>query len=237
MSQERIEISVVAPVFNEIENLRPLTDKINQAMTEHFASFEIIYIDDGSTDGSSELLDELAKDHANIRVFHFTENNGQTAAFAAGFDKAEGQLVLTLDADMQVDPADVGRLLPLIKDYDLVCGVRTERQDSIVKKFSSWVGNGVRNWLTHETIQDTGCPLKLFKREVVKRYTLFEGMHRFFPTLAKMNGFRVAEVPVNHFPRRFGRSKYGILNRAWKGLKDALAVRWMQKRMIRYKIR
>lgn len=232
-----IDISVVAPVFNERENLKILTEKIAQAMINRFSSFEIVYIDDGSTDGSSELLDALAKEHAYVKVYHFTRNNGQTAAFTAGFDKARGELVLTLDADMQVDPADVERLLPLINEYDLVCGVRAERQDTIVKKVSSFIGNGVRNWLTHETIQDTGCPLKLFKKEVVKSYYLFEGMHRFFPTLAKMNGFRVTEVPVNHFPRQFGKSKYGVWNRVWKGLKDALAVRWMQKRKIRYEIK
>ncbi|HEX2952595.1 MAG TPA: glycosyltransferase family 2 protein [Bacillota bacterium] len=237
MGEDSIEISVVAPVYNEIENLKLLTEKIADAMTKRFASFEIVYIDDGSTDGSSEMLDELAKAHAYIKVFHFTKNNGQTAAFAAGFAKANGALVLTLDADMQVDPADVERLLPLIKEYDLVCGVRAKRQDTIVKKISSLIGNGVRNWLTHETIQDTGCPLKLFKKEVVKSYDLFEGMHRFFPTLAKMNGFRVTEVPVNHFPRQFGSSKYGVWNRAWKGFKDALAVRWMQRRKIRYEIK
>ncbi|MGE5606657.1 MAG: glycosyltransferase family 2 protein [Bacteroidota bacterium] len=237
MSEYKVELSIVAPVYNERDNLIPLTVKIMDALSGKISSYEIIYIDDGSTDGSSELLDKLAAEHPEVRVYHFTDNNGQTAAFAAAFQKAEGRLVATLDADLQVDPADIFKLLPLSDEYDLVCGVRSDRHDSMVKKISSLIGNGVRNWLTHEEIQDTGCPLKLFKNEVVKSFCLFEGMHRFFPTLAKMNGYRVTQVTVNHYPRQYGKSKYGIANRAWKGLKDTLAVRWMQRRWINYKIK
>lgn len=237
MDKQLVELSVVVPVYNEVENLEMLTDKIVQAVSKRFESYEIVYIDDGSKDGSSELMDRLGRDNPSVKAYHFTKNNGQTAAFAAGFAKAEGALVLTLDADMQVDPADMEKLLPYVPEYDLVCGIRAERNDSIVKKASSWVGNSVRNWLTHESIVDTGCPLKLFKREVAKSYWLFEGMHRFFPTLAKMNGFKVTQVPVNHFPRQFGQSKYGVWNRMWKGLKDAMAVRWMQRRKIRYEFK
>ena len=132
---------------------------------------------------------------------------------------------------------DILKLIPYSKDYDVVCGIRATREDGWVKKLSSKIGNGVRNRLTHENISDTGCPLKLFKNEVVKSFYLFEGMHRFLPTLAKMNGFTVIEVPVAHFPRQFGISKYGIGNRMWKGLKDALAVRWMQQRKISYQFK
>lgn len=237
MKQYSVELSIVVPVYNEHDNLLPLTAKIKDALNGKINSYEIIYIDDGSTDGSSELLDKLAAEHQEVKVYHFTKNNGQTAAFAAAFKKAEGRLVATLDADLQVDPADIFKLMPLIDEYDLVCGVRSVRQDSIVKKISSFIGNSVRNWLTHEEIQDTGCPLKLFKNEVVKSFFLFEGMHRFFPTLAKLHGYRVAQITVNHYPRRYGKSKYGIANRAWKGLKDTLAVRWMQRRWINYKIK
>ncbi|OCL28065.1 glycosyl transferase [Orenia metallireducens] len=237
MKDYKVDLSVVAPVYNEYGNLRPLTEKIIQAIANVVESFEIIYIDDGSVDGSSELLDHLAEEYEEVKVYHFTENNGQTAAFAAAFDKAEGRLVATLDADLQVDPVDILKLLTKIEDYDLVCGVRVDREDTVIKKISSKVGNGVRNWLTNEKIVDTGCPLKLFRSEVVKDYNLFEGMHRFFPTLAKMKGYSVIEIPVNHYPRYEGKSKYGITNRLWAGLKDTLAVRWMQKRQINYRIK
>ncbi|PRX31043.1 glycosyltransferase involved in cell wall biosynthesis [Orenia metallireducens] len=237
MKDYQVELSVVAPVYNEYGNLRPLTEKIIQAIADEVESFEIIYIDDGSIDGSSELLDQLAAEYKEVRVYHFTENNGQTAAFAAAFEKAEGRLVATLDADLQVDPTDILKLLTKIEEYDLVCGVRVDREDTVIKKISSKIANGVRNWLTNEEIIDTGCPLKLFKSEVVKDYNLFEGMHRFFPTLAKMKGYSVIEVPVNHYPRHEGSSKYGISNRLWAGLKDTLAVRWMQKRQIDYQIK
>ncbi len=228
------EISMVIPVYNERDNLVPLTGKILDVLKGKIDTFEIIYIDDGSNDGSSEILNELALQFDVIKVYHFTKNNGQTAAFAAGFAKATGKLVVAMDADLQVDPEDIFKLIPYSKDYDVVCGIRTKREDGWIKKISSKIGNGIRNWLTHESISDTGCPLKLFKNEVVKSFYLFEGMHRFLPTLAKMNGFTVIEVPVAHYPRRYGHSKYGIGNRMWKGLKDALAVRWMQQRKINY---
>lgn len=237
MKDFNVELSVVAPVYNEYGNLTPLTEKIIEAISDEVESFEIIYIDDGSVDGSSELLDQLAKKYERLKVYHFIENNGQTAAFAAAFEKAEGRLIATLDADLQVDPADIIKLLVKIKDYDLVCGVRIDREDTIIKKISSKIGNGVRNYLTGEEIIDTGCPLKLFRRKVVKDYNLFEGMHRFFPTLAKMKGYSVVEVPVKHYPRHEGKSKYGISNRLWVGLKDTLAVRWMQRRQINYQIK
>jgi dolichol-phosphate mannosyltransferase len=237
MDKPRIDLSIVIPVYNELENIPVLTDRIISTIAKKFPAYEIIFIDDGSTDGSSLALDKLKSENPYIKVYHFTQNNGQTAAFAAGFSKAQGDLVLTMDADLQVDPADIDKLLPYMNEYDLACGIRANRNDGFVKKVSSLVGNGVRNWLTHENIKDTGCPLKLFKKEVVKSYYLFEGMHRFFPTLAKINGFKAIEVPVNHYPRKFGHTKYGISNRMLKGLKDALAVRWMQKRTIRYEFK
>lgn len=237
MQVKLMELSVVVPVYNEYENLLDLTEKIINALTGRIKPFEIIYVDDGSTDGSSELLDQLADNYRQVRVIHFTANNGQTAAFAAGFERAQGKLIATLDADLQVDPVDILKFLPYIRDYDLVVGIRVNRRDNFIKKISSRIGNGVRNWLTNEDIKDTGCPLKLFKREVVQDLELFDGMHRFFPTLAKMKGYKVTEVPVDHYPRKHGQSKYGISNRMWRGLLDTLAVRWMKKRKISYQIK
>ena len=229
-----LELSVIAPIYNEEENIERLTERISEAVEKKFTNYEIIYVNDGSIDNSKDILDRLAFRNVKLKVYHFTKNNGQTAALAAGFKKCRGRLVVTMDADLQTDPEDIYRLLPYIEEYDMVNGKRATREDGMVKKISSLVGNGVRNKLTGDTIQDTGCPLKLFKKEVVKDYKLFEGMHRFLPTLAKMNGYKVVEVPVRHFDREFGVSKYGVWNRMLKGLKDAFAVRWMIKRNLNY---
>ena len=229
-----LELSVIAPIYNEEENLERLTTRISEAVEKKFKNYEIIYVNDGSTDSSKTILDKLAFMNSKLKVYHFTKNNGQTAALAAGFKKCQGSLIVTMDADLQTDPEDIYRLLPYIEEYDMVNGKRATREDGFIKKLSSFIGNSIRNKLTGDSIQDTGCPLKLFKKEVVKDYKLFEGMHRFLPTLAKMNGYKVVEVPVRHFDRKFGVSKYGVWNRMLKGLKDAFAVRWMIKRNLNY---
>ncbi len=228
-------ISVIAPVYNEKENISLFIEQVENSLKKGFNSYEIILIDDGSTDGSSEILDKEAEKNGHVKVYHFTENNGQTAAIAAGFKVCSGNFVVTMDSDLQTNPDDIYILLSYIDDYDMVNGKRETREDGFKKKLSSFVGNTVRNFITNDNIKDTGCPLKLFKKEVVKSFYLFEGMHRFLPTLAKMNGFKVIEVPVRHYDREFGKSKYGICNRLFKGLKDAFAVRWMKKRRLHYK--
>lgn len=234
-------ISVVIPIKDERDNLTPLTDqlmKVLEAREEsRTAPFEIIYVDDGSTDGSSEIMDRLAAEHEPVTVLHFDRNYGQSAGFDAGFKHATGALVATLDGDLQNDPADIATLLPYSKTYDLVCGWRTNRHDSPVRKISSRIANAVRSFVTGDRVHDTGCSLKLFRRCVVERLQLFTGMHRFFPALALMHGFTVTEVPVRHHPRTHGVSKYGVGNRLFKSLYDLLAVRWMQTRCLRYRLR
>lgn len=234
-------ISVVIPIKDERDNLRPLTDqllKVLQSREEsHTASFEIIYVDDGSSDGSSELLDRLAIEHPPVTVWHFDRNYGQSAGFDAGFKRSTGALIATMDGDLQNDPADIGVLLAHAKNYDLVCGWRTNRHDSLIRKISSRVANAVRSAVTGDRVHDTGCSLKLFRRPVVDRLQMFTGMHRFFPALALMHGFTVTEVPVRHHPRTHGVSKYGVGNRLFKGLYDLIAVRWMQTRVLRYTFR
>ena len=237
MTDSSLRLSVVIPIFNERDNLHPLTAQTLKALNGQVPSFEIIYVDDGSTDGSSSLLDQLAGNHPEVRVVHFNHNCGQTAAFDAGFRHARGELIATLDGDLQFDPADILQLLPLAARYDLVCGWRRDRHDTLIKRWSSRIANVVRNAVTADGIHDTGCSLKVFRRAVVERMALFEGMHRFFPALARMHGFSLVEVPVHHYPRAHGQSKYGIGNRLFKGLYDLIAVKWMQQRCLRYSYR
>ena len=234
-------ISIVVPVKDERDNLVALTDqliKVLQGREEsRAASFEIIYVDDGSTDGSGEILDRLAAEHPGVVVLHFDRNYGQSAGFDAGFKRTTGALVVTMDGDLQNDPEDIITLLPYAEKYDLVCGWRTERHDTVIRKLSSRIANAVRNLVTGDRVHDTGCSLKVFRRRVIERLQLFNGMHRFFPALALMHGFTVTEVPVRHHPRRHGLSKYGVGNRLFKGLYDLMAVRWMQTRVLRYRLK
>ncbi len=232
-------VSVVIPIKDERDNLPPLTEQLLKVLgsqdQSRTASFEILYIDDGSTDGSSALLDNLAAQHGEVRVLHFDRNYGQTSAFDAGFRHALGDLVVTMDGDLQFDPADIPALLHFTNQYDLVCGWRKDRHDNLVRKLSSRIANFVRTSVTHDGVHDTGCSLKVFRRAVVEKMQLFEGMHRFFPALAQMHGFTVTEVPVRHFPRAHGLSKYGIGNRLFRSLYDLVAVRWMQYRVLKYR--
>lgn len=233
--------SVIIPIKDERDNLAPLTEhllKVLQSREEsRTAPFEIIFIDDGSTDGSAKILDQLAEQYASVAVLHFDRNYGQTAAFDAGFKQSAGELVITIDGDLQNDPADIGTLLPYVREFDLVCGWRKDRHDNLVRKLSSRIANAVRSAVTGDRVHDTGCSLKIFRRAVVERLQLFNGMHRFFPALALMHGFRVTEVPVRHHPRAHGVSKYGVGNRLFKGLYDLIAVRWMMARVLRYRVR
>ena len=233
---ETIEISIVIPVYNERENLVLLDQEITKSIKPLNKNYEVILVDDGSTDGSSELIRVLQEKNSTIRLIRFGHNHGQTAAFAAGFDKARGDIIITMDADLQNSPSDIPLLLTAIKDYDVVCGWRHKRNDPWIKKISSKVANSVRNSLSDESIADTGCSLKAFRRECFKDIKLYNGMHRFFPTLMRMEGFSVTQVKVGHYPRIHGHSKYNIRNRLFASFKDLLAIRWMKKRQINYDI-
>lgn len=234
-------VSVVVPIKDERDNLPALHEQLVKVLgsqaQSHEAAYEIIYIDDGSSDGSSEYLDTLAGQDRFARVVHFDRNYGQTAAFDAGFRHAAGDLIVTLDGDLQFDAEDIPKLILLARQYDLVCGWRKERHDNVVRKLSSRFAFIVRNAVTRDGIHDTGCSLKVFRRAVVEKLQLFEGMHRFFPALALLHGFSVTEVPVRHYPRAHGVSKYGVGNRVFKSLHDLVAVGWMRRRVLRYRIK
>lgn len=231
------ELSIVIPAYNEEESVRDCVLEARGVLASLGRPFEILVVDDGSTDGSLRVLTALRKDVPELRVLVFRQNRGQTAAMDAGFAHARGEIVVTLDADMQNDPADIPKLLARMNDFDVVCGVRANRRDTFVRKVSSRIANGVRNRLTNENITDTGCTLKAFRRKHLQQIKLYEGMHRFLPTLLRLVGARVTQVPVNHRPRMRGKAKYGIGNRLFKSIRDLLAVRWMQRRWIRYEIK
>jgi dolichol-phosphate mannosyltransferase len=238
-NDERVALSVVVPIYNEIANIVPLMERVRTTLDETGRSWELLAVDDGSNDGSGERLDELAKSESRLRVLHFIANCGQSAGLDAGFKHASGDLVALLDADLQTYPEDLPRLLEILESegVDAVVGIRAERRDSGWKRFSSHFANGVRNRLTREDIRDTGCPIKVFRAEAIRSVKMYTGMHRFLPTLLRMEGYTVRQVPVRHAERVTGESKYGTWDRAFSGLRDALAVRWMQDRRMRWTLR
>jgi dolichol-phosphate mannosyltransferase len=236
-NDDRIELSLVIPAYNEEQSIEPCVREANGVLAGLGKRYEIVVVDDGSTDGTFERLRALKKDVTALRAVRFARNRGQTTAMAAGFEHARGEIIVTMDADMQNDPADIPRLLEKMDEWDVVCGVRAGRRDSFVRKASSAVANTVRNRLTHESIRDVGCTLRAMRARHVRRIKLFEGMHRFLPTLLKLEGARVVEIPVSHRPRTRGANKYGIGNRLFKGLRDLFAVRWMQSRYVKYEVK
>ena len=232
------ELSVVIPVYNEEENLPPLWAELREVLESLALDFEVIFVDDGSGDRSAELIRGFRERDARVRLVRLKANAGETAATDAGFKAARGRLVVTMDADLQNDPHDIPAMLAHLDRWDAVTGWRVERGDgdSVVRRLSSRIANGVRNALTEEAVRDSGCTFRAFRRECLRGLILYRGFHRFIPTLLKMRGYRVLEVPVRNRPRRFGRSKYGVMNRVVVATADLLVVRWMKNRFLRYEV-
>ena len=227
-------LSVVIPAYNEAENVHPLVERLSAALADWTAPIEFLFVDDGSTDQTRELLERARQSDPRVRIARLRRHLGQTAAMAAGFRLARGRVIVTLDADLQNDPAEIPRLVAMLADWDAVCGVRVRRQDSAWKRLSSRIGNGFRNWATGDNIVDTGCTLKAYRRECLENLELYDGLHRFLPTLLKMRGWRVTQVPVSHHPRLAGKTKYGTWGRLVKGLGDVWAVRWMKRNHLHF---
>jgi len=233
------QISVVVPCFNEQGNLRALEQAVRKELVLLRLDYELVFADDCSVDGSWKALQEMAGQDKRVRAVRLARNCGQSAALWAGLQAARGARVITMDADLQNDPEDIPRLLEPLGRFDCVCGSRVQTRkkgDSIVRRISSKIANGVRNKLTHETVADSGCCYRAFKRECLANLKFFKGMHRFLPTLFKLEGFSVTEVPVGHKPRLSGHSHYGVFDRLFVATEDLLAVRWMQRRMFRWQI-
>jgi dolichol-phosphate mannosyltransferase len=232
------DLSIVIPVYNEEESLPVLWPEIREALAPTGLDYEVIFVDDGSRDCSAEILRGYRDEDKRVRLVRLKANAGETAATDAGFKTARGRHVVTMDADLQNDPRDIPGLLAHLHQWDAVTGWRVNRAagDSVLRRVSSRIANRVRNALSDETIQDSGCTFRAFRRDCLRDLVLYRGFHRFIPTLLRMRGYRVIEVPVNHRPRRFGQSKYGIGNRAFRAFVDLLVVRWTKDRLLRYEV-
>jgi dolichol-phosphate mannosyltransferase len=229
-------LSLVIPAYNEQENIPTLLSRVETSLAQTGKPFEVIIIDDGSTDDTPRLLDEAMKTKPWLRVLRMKKNAGQSAGFEAGFETARGQIIATIDADLQNDPEEIPRLLPMLDEQrvDMITGWRKDRQDTNFRRWQSRQANRIRNWVTGETVNDSASSLKLYRAHAIKGLKLFRGAHRYFPTLVKMRGYTVYETPVKHSPRHAGTAKYGFGNRAFVGIYDLIGVRWLKKRWIRY---
>ncbi len=226
------QVSVIVPLFNEEENVPILQAELRAALRA--IDHELIFVDDGSADRTVERIET----EPNLRVIRFEKNAGQSAAMYAGLQAAQGAILVLIDGDLQNDPADIPKLVGEISNgADLVCGYRALRRDTRVKRLTSRVANVVRSRYTKDGVRDTGCTLKAMRRECVSALVPFKGMHRFIPALIKDAGYRLVEIPVNHRPRRFGQTKYGLGNRAVRATMDMFGVRWLLSRRLNYKIR
>jgi len=226
------QLSVVVPLFNEEENIPILQTEIERALEG--LDYELILVDDASTDATTSRV----RHGERVRLLRFAKNEGQSAAMLAGIQTARGDCIVLLDGDLQNDPADIPRLLAEIeRGADLVCGYRARRADSLSKKITSRVANFVRSRFVGDGVRDTGCTLKAMRRECAAALVPFKGVHRFIPALVKNAGYTLAEIPVNHRPRQYGVSKYGLGNRALRATMDMFGVRWLQSRRLGYTLR
>ena len=226
--KKSIDLSVVVPLFNEEGNIQELHREIRAALDSQPFSYEILFINDGSTDRTAELIRELIGSDPHVVLVNFRRNFGQTAAMSAGFDYSRGEVIITLDGDLQNDPADIPKLLGKINEgYDVVAGWRQKRQDPFLnRRLPSMIANRIISWITGVKLHDYGCTLKAFKREVAEHIRLYGEMHRFIPAIASAVGISIAEVPVNHRSRQHGRSKYGI-SRTFRVILDLITVKFM----------
>ena len=233
-----IDLSIIVPVKDEAENIAAVAKELEGVMGRSPWTWECVWVDDGSTDGSLAVIERLVQADPHHRFISFAKNAGQAAAFFAGFKEARGRVLATIDGDGQNDPADIAALVEMVLSgrADMANGYRRKRRDDLVRKISSRIANGFRNMVTGKTVRDVGCSTRAFRRECAENLPMFAGMHRFFPCLVAMRGFTLAEAPVNHRPRLRGTSKYGIGNRLWVGLLDTFGVWWLRRRAFSYRV-
>ncbi len=232
------KFSVVLPVFNEQDNLETLFSELKRAADSTGRPWEAVFVDDTSTDASLSIIQKLAEAHDEVRYVAFADNRGQSAAFCAGFDAADSDIIITMDSDLQNDPADIPAMLELFGDEcEMVIGWRAKRRDTFIKRISSKIANAIRDFIVDDGVRDTGCSLKIMRRDMLMRLPRFKNMHRYFPILMKVQGARIKEVKVNHRERFSGVSKYGTLDRAMAGIYDLIGVQWLIKRHIGYSVK
>ena len=232
------KFSVVLPVYNERDNLNTLFAELKRAADSTGRPWEAVFVDDCSTDGSLDIIRRLAEANPEIRYVAFAENRGQSAAFCAGFDAAESGIIITMDADLQNDPADIPAMLAIFgQDCEMVIGWRALRKDTFIKRISSRIANAIRDAIVDDGVHDTGCSLKVMQADMVRALPRFKNMHRYLPILMKTAGARIREVKVGHRPRGAGISKYGTLDRALAGIWDLIGVKWLITRHIGYSVK
>jgi dolichol-phosphate mannosyltransferase len=232
-----VEISIVVPAYNEAESLPTLLAEVRAALDATGRTSEIVVVDDGSDDGSAALLTAEAARDPRLRSMRLAARTGQSAALAYGILRARGAIVVTLDADLQNDPADLPRVLAALEHADVVSGIRQHRSDGWVRRVSSRIANATRRAVLGDSISDIGCSFKAYRREVLEGLPMFVGVHRFLPALCEFRGARLVQVPLSHRPRRHGASKYGVGNRLWRGVHDLIGVSWLKSRLIRTRLR
>ncbi len=229
--------TIIIPVYNEEENLERVEKELSAYIAKASHPTRVLFVNDGSKDGSSQLIEAICQRNEVFGYISFKENRGLSAAIKAGFDHVETPLLGYIDSDLQTAPEDFELLLPHIGEYDLVTGVRSNRKDSFVKRMSSKIANGIRRAFTKDGMDDTGCPLKVIKTENAKRIPMFKGLHRFLPAMIMLQNGKVLQVPVRHFPRIAGTAKFGLWNRLLGPLMDCFAYLWMKKKYINYEIK
>jgi len=226
-------LAIIVPVYNEEDNVLPLVRQVTDAFAGQGQPYELVFVDDASSDQTWTRIREAHRDHPNVRGVRHRVNSGQSAAFLTGLRSTEGSLVATLDGDLQNDPADLPRMLAELANADFVCGIRAKRQDNWVRLLSTRVARRARRLALGVDFQDTGCFLRVFRRSALEGVLPFNGWHRFLPVLVHGAGKSVSELAVNHRPRVAGTSKYGVWNRLWRGVYDLIGVGWLQKRALR----
>lgn len=230
------ELTIIVPVYNEAENLPRVERELSAYMETAPIAAKILFVNDGSTDNSQAIIEEICHRNRDFYFLQFAVNRGLSAALKAGFDHTDTALTGYIDSDLQTHPGDFNLLLEFVPEYDLVTGVRANRKDSFVKNMSSSIANGIRQAFTHDGMDDTGCPLKLIKTEYAKNIPMFRGLHRFLPAMILLQGGKIKQVPVRHFPRMAGTAKFGLWNRLLGPLSDCFAYLWMKKKYIDYKV-
>lgn len=232
MVSVRTELSIVVPVYNEEDNILPLTRELQAAFQNTAWNYEIVFVDDASSDRTWEKIEEARQIEPRLRGFQHEKNAGQSAALWTGIQATDAPLIATIDGDLQNDPSDLPLLLAELGGSDFVCGVRVKRLDNWVRRVSSKIARKARKWVLGVDFCDTGCAARVFKRSALQGVFPFNGWHRFLPVLVHSNGVRTREVPINHRPRVAGISKYGLSNRLWRGIYDLFAIAWYQKRRL-----